>query len=175
MNKTCFKCGQTKPRTEFYPHPQMGDGLLGKCKDCTKKDTKERTDALMKNPEWAAKEAARHREKARRLGNKKPTREASRKRTAMNRSKYPEKVRANSAVQRFPVAVKGNHLHHWSYRPEHQKDVMELTPRQHGKAHRFIVYDQERSMYRRVDSGELLDTRAKHSAFIMEMIETQPD
>ncbi len=41
MLKTCFKCKLVLPRTAFYRHGEMGDGLLGKCKECTKRDVRE--------------------------------------------------------------------------------------------------------------------------------------
>ena len=45
MLKQCFKCKRVLARTEFYAHPQMDDGLLGKCKECTKQDVQANYEA----------------------------------------------------------------------------------------------------------------------------------
>lgn len=173
--KQCFKCGVTKTRSEFYAHPQMGDGLLGKCKTCTKADTAKRVEEKKKDPVWMEQEAARCREKARRLGNKKPNKKTRYLQTLATRAKYPEKQAATNATREMKPSITGNQLHHWSYKEDHRRDVIELTVREHGKAHRFLVYDQERQQYRRNDTMELLDTKESHETFIRKMITTKLD
>ncbi len=78
--KQCFKCGEEKPRTEFYAHPMMADGLLGKCKVCARLDVKQRR----RDPAVREKILAYDRER----GNRQPP-------------SYQEKVR-----ERNPQAVK---------------------------------------------------------------------
>ena len=45
--KQCFKCKRWQDLDDFYKHPQMKDGHLGKCKECAKEDaTKHRNTNL---------------------------------------------------------------------------------------------------------------------------------
>ncbi len=62
--KKCFKCGSYKDKSMFYKHPMMGDGLLGKCIECTKIDVKNRIASKRNDREWVAKERARCRLKS---------------------------------------------------------------------------------------------------------------
>ena len=177
MNKkTCFKCNSEKPLTEYYKHKEMYDGHLNKCKDCTKKDARERALVLLNDIEWVDSERKRGREKYYRLGYKEKYKQTSeQKKNEVNkyRSKYPEKYKAKNASQ-YISSNKG-HNHHWSYNEEHYKDVIDISEKDHAKAHRFIVYDQERMMYRRIDNMELLDTKEKHIEWIEWCIKNKED
>jgi hypothetical protein len=174
--KTCFKCNLDKPISDYYKHKQMADGYLGKCKECTQKDTKTRTNSLINDPSWVEKEQKRGREKYHRLGYK-VTQKPKTYKGKINtfRAKYPEKYKAHSATSNMEPIIEGNELHHWSYNEAHRKDIIELSCKDHNKAHRFIVYDQEQMMYRRIDNNELLNTKERHIEWINHCIKTKED
>jgi hypothetical protein len=59
MKKKCFRCGEEKPISEFYKHPEMKDGHLNKCIDCTKADaTKRRKEHLEEVREYDRQRSA---------------------------------------------------------------------------------------------------------------------
>jgi hypothetical protein len=175
MEKKCFKCGLIKELSEFYKHKKMLDGHLNKCKDCVKNYSKDNWVKKSKDENWIYLERQRHREKFHRLNyseKHKPSNEKIIKRNEINRLRYPEKYKARYKSQNI-ISLNG-HNHHWSYNEEHFIDVIDLTPKNHYKAHRFIIYDQERMMYRTID-GVLLDTKERHLNYIMEKIKNEAD
>jgi len=166
--KTCFKCNTEKPLSDYYKHKQMGDGHLGKCKECTKNYSKKRYEIFSNDVVWVNGEKERCREKYYRLGYKysKPSYQNKKAAMAKYKAKYPEKQKAKNISNNMKAKIKGNQLHHWSYNQEHFKDVIELSIADHNKAHRHMVYDSERKMYRRADNNILLDTKEAHIEFI---------
>jgi len=176
--KICFKCNQEKELSEFYKHKQMADGHLNKCKACTKADTAKTQEKINADPELYEKEKARHREKYHRLGYKdlhQPDYENKKKIIETYVNKFPEKKLAKNASSKMTAPFEKAEKHHWSYNENHYKDVIWLSTKDHNKAHRFITYDQEQMMYRRIDTNELLNTKELHENWIRECIMNKPD
>ena len=163
--KVCKECKIEKVITDFYTGQ-------GECKECTKKRVRAREEKLKKNPDWVEKEKERHRLKYHNLNYKekhRPTPEKKKEILDRYRDKYPEKYKAKNISQRIKPLIKGNALHHWSYNIEHAKDVIELTPKDHAKIHRFMKYDKKTFMYKDLN-GTLLDTREKHENLINKIL-----
>jgi hypothetical protein len=165
--KKCIKCNELKPLEEYYSHSQMADGKLSKCKKCVKEYSAVKEKEKYSTLDGKMKERERGRNKYRRLYAGSMNVDKARKKEIMERykAKYPEKHKAKAACGRN-MSVPGKHLHHWSYNKEHYKDVITLTPEEHNFVHRYLVYDQERMMYRTYDNNILLDSREKHINFI---------
>lgn len=172
MNKTkqCGTCGETKPVSSFYKQKDA-DGYFRRCIACCALAGKERSKRINSDPKALAAEQAKAREryhkndyKNKYWKNKKMIKEKSQR----HRAKYPEKYAATNRTR--IIRQKGHrplqiHLHHWSYKPEHRKDFIELFVRDHATAHRFLVYDQNSMLYR-TDTGILLDTKEAHFNYI---------
>jgi hypothetical protein len=137
--KRCFKCGEEKWLHEFYAHPQMGDGHLGKCKNCTKKDVREGRAARRK--QYSEYERARF---------QRPERKAAVKASLRRQQlRHPEKAAARTAVMtairngsliRQPCEVCGEpkaQAHHEDY--SKPLEVRWLCFRHHREAHGQVV------------------------------------
>jgi len=147
--KTCFKCGETKPLYQFYPHRQMGDGHLNKCKECAKADARRRHHTVKHDPNWLLKERERCRVKSARqrslFGCKQPSRESKLAWNAHNKHKRQAHRRAARAVRLGIIQTRDScehcgatsirlHKHHRDYLKP--MEVLWLCPACHGIEHR---------------------------------------
>lgn len=138
--KTCFKCLTAKPITEFYKHAAMGDGRLGKCKECTKKDVLEHRLANLQR--IRAYDRMRATE---------PHRLQSRiKYTTKYRAEHPNRMKANQAVTRAVRAGKLKKQPCWvcgekalAHHPDYDRplDVVWLCQPHHKQAHALVAND----------------------------------
>ncbi len=135
MSKKCTECGIEKPLSEFYKHPQMSDGYLGKCKPCHNSAVK--LNYQVNRDHYVKYERKRCQDPRR----KKKALEYQKTR----RAKYPERFKARNAVSnairdgrltRQPCEVCGDiksQAHHEDYsRP---LDVQWLCFKHHRETH----------------------------------------
>lgn len=147
--KQCFKCSTVKPLDHFYEHPEMADGHLNKCKDCTKKDSINRRN--QKIEEVRAYDRSRgslpHRVESRKQYAETPQgkaklREGSKRWEDKNPLKTAAHTAVNNAVRdgrlvKFPCSVCGDPYsegHHEDY--SKPLEVLWFCPAHHALHHK---------------------------------------
>lgn len=151
--KRCFKCFAEKPLDEFYKHSSMKDGVLGKCKECTKADVKNHREKNLKAVRAYDRSRGNlaHRVAAREAYSKTESfaksHEASIKRWA---AAHPDRKRAASAVSN---AIRDGKLIPWpvcalpecsgkpqGHHPDYSRplDVVWLCIKHHKEVHAMV-------------------------------------
>lgn len=145
--KICIHCKQPKSFDQFYKHPKMADGHLGRCKDCHKAEIHRNYLSRLKDPEWREKELERQREKSRsqRFEGKKSSADAMRRGGQKWDQANKFKKHAHSAVShaikmktliKMPCEICGNvnaQAHHDDY--SKPLDVRWLCVKHHNQHH----------------------------------------
>ena len=148
-NKRCSRCKKNYPITNFYFCKGNKDGKHLWCKYCLRKKQRSLYKRHYKEG-FRRKQNINYKDK-----------------TLKYRIRYPEKYYAYKKSVNLR-REKGRKNHHWSYLPEHATDIFRLSNDNHAKVHRYMTYDQERCMYRKLN-GELIDTKEKARLFYLSL------
>jgi hypothetical protein len=131
----CIICGEEKLLDDFYTHPAMANGHLGKCKECCKKQERLR----YKNNVLAMAIYDRQRQQTQERRNKKLVYQQTRRKNNPEKHKANQQVRhalRRGTIKKQPCAVCGSEkvqAHHKDY--SKPLDVMWLCFPHHLKEH----------------------------------------
>lgn len=114
--KKCFKCDEVKPLDQFYRHSEMGDGHLGKCKDCAKYDVRQNREKRRDYYVEYDRERSKSKDRIQAIGRRDPVKVAATKKVNQavkrgNLARKPcevcgaEKVEAHHPNYAFPLDV----------------------------------------------------------------------
>lgn len=154
--KVCFKCSIEKSYSEFYKNSRMWDGYLNKCKECAKKDVRQKHLENSKSEVYVEKQRARGRDKYKRLNYISKKYDKSH---ITNLGQYKNVRRKFS----YPKEVE---LHHWNYSTEFITDIIPLDRSTHKRFHQLMKLDKDLKVFRDLE-GNLLDTKEKHLAHLL--------
>ncbi len=159
-SKKCFRCGEIKLLGEFYKLKKMRDGYLNKCKQCSKDDSRKRYYDIKSDPIKSFKERSRQaqKEKKRRISG------VAIKSVAITKPSQIKQNACAAAWSHIKAVEEGFERHHWSYNKDHWIDVFIMSTRDHNIIHRYMRYDVNSLMYRRLD-GTLIDSRDSASTY----------
>ncbi len=142
--KTCTKCGETKPFTEFYKHKISKDGYRSQCKSCRKQYRQENREAINERERrhyQENKEAIKERKRRHYQENKETIAERARRRYQENKETINEYQR--QYYQENKEAIKE---YNRQYREENKGLIREIS-RRYNQENKKAIKERKRRHY----------------------------